>query len=45
MALIEYASVKETDGRVRELLDTYKEGHGKPGLFNKALSIHPSDRE
>ncbi|PSP22522.1 hypothetical protein BRC61_04615 [Halobacteriales archaeon QH_10_65_19] len=38
MALIKYASVKETDGRVRELLDTYEEEHGKPGLFNKALA-------
>lgn len=38
MALIEYASAGETDGRVRELLDTYEEEHGKPGLFNEALA-------
>lgn len=41
MALIEYVSPEETDGRVRELLEAYEAEHGTRGLFNEALAQHP----
>jgi len=41
MALIEYTTAQETDGRVRELLERYEEEHGKAGLFNEALANNP----
>jgi uncharacterized peroxidase-related enzyme len=42
MALIDYVSAEETDGRVRELLEAYEEEHGKYGLFNEALANNPA---
>jgi uncharacterized peroxidase-related enzyme len=42
MALIDYVSPEDAEGRARELLEGYREEHGESALFNEALANHPS---
>jgi len=38
MALVDYVSPEDAEGRAREILETYEQDHGESALFNEALA-------